>query len=319
MLLDGNTYAHVSESLGVAMSTVAKWSARYRVSGFAGLREGRRGRRPGEQMALSEDQQARVIATMKGANPDQLELGHGVLWSRPAVKALIVKLFGVELSRQTVGLYLRRWGWTAKKPQKRWSEQDPERVKAWVQQEYPKIKARAAREGAIVLFCDEMGVRAGQTAGTSYAPKGERAVVKLTGKRFGANVISAIGADGTLLFDVFEGNCDEIVFMDFLDKLLTQIPDRPIFLILDNASFHKTAGVKCWQQDNPRMQLFFLPPYAPEINPDEYLNNDVHAHVARQRPSTLTQLIALTTNYLQTRTAEIVSNYFRALHVQYAL
>ncbi len=318
MLLDGNTYAHVSEALGVAMSTVALWSARYRVSGFAGLREGRRGRRPGEQLALSEDQQARVIAAMKGSNPDQLELGLGVLWSRPAVKALILKLFGVDLSRQTVGLYLRRWGWTAKKPQKRWSEQDPERVKAWVQQEYPKIKARAAREAAIVLFCDEMGVRAGQTAGTSYAPVGERAVVKLTGKRFGANVISAIGADGTLLFDVFEGTCDEIVFMDFLDKLLTQIPDRKVFLVLDNAAFHKTRGVRLWQEDHPRLELFYLPPYAPELNPDEYLNNDVHAHVARRRPSTLTELIALTTSYLQTRTTDIVSNYFRAPHVQYA-
>lgn len=107
------------------------------------------------------------------------------------------------LSRQTVGVYLRRWGWTAKKPQKRWAEQDADRVKAWVQDEDPKIKARAAKEGAIVLFCDEMGVRAGQTAGSSYAPVGQRAVVKLTGKRFGANVISAIGADGTLLFDVW--------------------------------------------------------------------------------------------------------------------
>lgn len=318
MLLDGNTYAHVSQSLGVAMSTVAKWSARYRVSGFAGLREGRRGRRPGEQMALSEDQQARVIATMKGKNPDQLELGEGVLWSRPAVRALILKLFGVALSRQTVGLYLRRWGWTAKKPQKRWSEQDPERVRAWVQQEYPKIKARAAREGAIVLFCDEMGVRAGQTAGSSYAPIGERAVIKLTGKRFGANVISAIGADGTLLFDVFQGNCDEIVFMDFLDKLLAQIPDRKIYLVLDNAGFHKTPGVGLWQEDHPRLELFYLPPYAPEINPDEYLNNDVHAHVARQRPSTLAKLIDLTIAYLQSRTPEIVSHYFRAPHVTYA-
>jgi len=318
MLSMGHTHAQVAAAMGVAVRTVATWSARLRVGGFEGLTEGRRGRRPVEQMALTLDQQAQVVRAMAGSNPDQLELGEGVLWSRPAVRALITRLFGVVLSRQTVGVYLRRWGWTAKKPQKRWAEQDADRVKAWVQDEYPKIKARAAKEGAIVLFCDEMGVRAGQTAGTSYAPVGQRAVVKLTGKRFGANVISAIGADGTLLFDVFEGTCDDVRFLDFADKLLAQLPDRSIFLILDNASFHKSAAVKCWQQDNPRLQLFYQPPYAPEINPDEYLNNDVHAHVARRRPSTLTELVALTIDYLRTRTAQIVANYFKAPHVSYA-
>jgi transposase len=318
MLLDGATHVQVAEALGVALRTVAGWSARFRVGGMEGLGERRRGRRPGEQMALSEKQQAEIVRLMDGRNPDQLQI-EGVLWSRPAVKALIERRFGIILTRQAVGKYLRRWGWTLKKPQKRWLEQDPERVRAWLETEFPAIQARAKRQKALLLFGDEMGVRTGQTAGKSYAPVGQRAVVPLTGKRYSANVISAIGADGTLLFEVFQGNCDEIRVLDFCDKLLQHIPDRKIFLILDNASFHKTPAITYWLEDNPRLKLFFLPPYAPELNPTELLNQDVHSHVARQRPSDVAKLVTLTVEYLATRTRNIVHNYFKGEHVNYAL
>jgi len=318
MLQRGCTHAVVAEVMGVNVRTIAKWAARFQVSGWEGLAQRRRGRRPGEQMALSEAQQAQLIVVLTGKNPDQLQLP-GVLWDRPAVRALIRKLFGIELSRQTVGVYLRKWGFSGKKPERRWAEQDPARVKAWLEVEYPKIKARAGDEGALLLFGDEMGVRAGQTAGKTYSPRGQRAVVKLTGKRFSANVISAVGADGTLVFDMFEGTCDELRVMDFLDKLLAHFPERDkIFLILDNAKFHKTPAVALWLEDHPRMELFFLPPYAPELNPDELLNQDVHAHVARRRPSDLETLIKMTAEYLATRTREIVRNYFRGAHVSYA-
>jgi transposase len=318
MVLAGHTHLAVAQALGVHLRTVSLWMARHQLSGFEGLKERRRGRRLREQMSLSDSQQAELIAVMKGANPDQLQLP-GVLWSRAAVKALVEARFGIVLTRQTVGVYLRRWGFSAKKPERRWLEQDPERIRAWLEHEYPRIRARARRERALLLFGDEMGVRAGQTAGRSYAPVGQRAVVPITGKRFSANVISAVGADGTLVFDIFQGTCDEVRFMDFLDKLLEQFPERTIFLILDNASFHKTPGVALWLEDHPRLELFYLPPYAPELNPDELLNQDVHTHVARNRPSDIVSLIALTVEYLATRTREIVSNYFKGEHVAYTL
>ncbi len=167
MVLAGRTHAVVAQSLGVHLRTVSLWMARHQLRGFEGLREGRRGRRSREQMALTDAQQAELIRLMRGTNPDQLQIP-GVLWSRQAVKALIERRFGLGLSRQTVGVYLRRWGFSGKKPQRRWLEQDPERVRVWLQDEFPAIQARARREGARMLFGDEMGVRAGQTAGKSY-------------------------------------------------------------------------------------------------------------------------------------------------------
>lgn len=318
LLGEGWSHRQVSEALGVGLRTVAGWSARARVGGLEGLGERRRGRRAGEQMAISESDQESVVRAMLGSDPDQLELGEGVLWSRAAVRALIERLTGVALTRQTVGRYLRAWGWSAKRPAKRWTQQDPERVQAWIDDEYPQIAARALAQGAKILWADEMGLRAGQTAGTSYAPVGQRAVTPLTGKRFSVNVISAVGNDGTLLFDVFEGYGDEIRFMDFCDKLIACHGGRKVFLIVDNHSIHKSIAVRLWQQDHPELELFFLPAYAPEHNPDEYLNNDVHGHVARQRPSTLTELTEMAVAYLTTRTPEIVRNYFKAPLVQYA-
>jgi transposase len=318
MLQAGHTHTQVADVLAVGLRTVAGWSARFRVGGWVGLSEGRRGRRPGEQMALTYAQQAQVVGLMRGRNPDQLELGEGKLWSRGAVRALIERRMGISLSRQTVGRYLRAWGFSPKKPSKQWAEQDPERVRAWLEHEYPAIQARAHAEGAKILWADEMGLRTGQTAGRSYAPVGERAVVPVTGKRFSVNVISAVGNDGTLLFEVFQGSGDEIRFMDFLDKLIEHHPGHKLFVIVDNHSIHTSAAVALWQEDHPQIELFFLPPYAPELNPDEYLNNDVHAHVARRHPNTLTELTELAIDYLHTRTTMIVRSYFKAPRVTYA-
>ena len=150
MVLAGRTHAFVAHSLGVHLRTVSLWMARHQVGGLEGLKEQRRGRRPREQMALSDPEQAELIRLMKGSNPDQLQIP-GVLWSRAAVKALIEQRFGVKLSRQSVGVYLLRRGFSAKKPQRRWLEQDPARVRAWLEREFPAIQARARRERALLM------------------------------------------------------------------------------------------------------------------------------------------------------------------------
>jgi DDE superfamily endonuclease len=145
--------------------------------------------------------------------------------------------------------------------------------------------------------------------------RGQRAVVKLTGKRFSANVISAVGADGTLVFDVFEGTCDELRFMDFLDKLLAHFPDQAkIFLILDDAKFHKSAAIELWLVDHPARAVL---PAAVRARAQPR-RAKTRAHVARRRPSDLQTLIAMTVEYLATQTREIVRNYFKGRHVAYA-
>jgi transposase len=140
--------------------------------GWAGLSARRRGRRAGEQAALTEPQQQEVIALVRETTPDQLGLA-GFLWTWEAVAELIAHRSGRRLARTTMGAYLRGWGFSPQKPQRRALEQNPAAVRRWLTETYPAICAQARRKGGVVVWLDEMGVRSDATAGRSWAPVGQ--------------------------------------------------------------------------------------------------------------------------------------------------
>src|ERR671931_2719520 len=145
-VLDGMTQAEAARVFGVHPNAVNRWIKRYREGGFQGLGEQRRGRRPGEQAALTEPQQPELIALVRERTPDQLGLA-GLLWTRAAVAELISQRYGRWLARTTVGASLRGWGFSPQKPQRRALEQNPAAVRRWLEEAYPAIRARAKREG----------------------------------------------------------------------------------------------------------------------------------------------------------------------------
>src|SRR5215203_6652110 len=218
-VLDGMTQAEAARVFRVHPNAVNRRIRSYREGGWAGLSERRRGRRPGEQAALSQHQQQEIIALVREATPDQLGLP-GFLWTREAVGELISQRYGRWLARTTVGGYLRRWGFSPQKPQHRALEQNPAAVRRWLAETYPAIRAQARREGGVVLWLDEMGVRSDAAAGRSWAPVGQTPVIKGTGKRFRVNMISAISNAGRLRFRLFVGSFNGQVFIDFLRRLL---------------------------------------------------------------------------------------------------
>jgi len=150
------TQAEAARVFGVHPNAVNRWMRRYREGGFQALAAGRRGRRAGEQAALTESQQQEVIALVRETTPDALGLA-GFLWTRDAVAELIARRYGVRLARTTVGRYLRAWRFSPQKPQRRALEQNPVAVRRWLAETYPAIRARAKREGGLVLWLDEMG------------------------------------------------------------------------------------------------------------------------------------------------------------------
>ena len=120
-VLAGMTQAQAARVFGVHHNAVNRWIKRYREGGWSGLSEQRRGRRPGEQAALSQSQQQEVIALVRDSTPDQLGLA-GFLWTRDAVAELLARRYGLGLARTTVGGYLRGWGFSPQRPQRRpWS------------------------------------------------------------------------------------------------------------------------------------------------------------------------------------------------------
>ena len=290
-VLDGMTQAQAARVFGVHHNAVNRWIKRYRQGGWAGLSERRRGRRPGEQPALSELQQQEIIALVRESTPDQLGLP-GFLWTREAVSELISQRYGRWLARTTIGGYLRGWGFSPQRPQRRALEQNPAAVRRWLAETYPAIRAQAKREGGVVLWLDEMGIRSDAAAGRSWAPIGKTPVIKRTGKRFRVNMISAVSNTGMLRFRLFVGSFTGAVFIDFLGRLLRDSGGRKIHLIVDGHPVHRAKAVSAWVgRHAERIQLHFLPSYSPELNPVELLNHDVKANAAgRRRPRSAAEL-----------------------------
>jgi transposase len=301
-VLGGMTQAQAARVFGVHHNAVNRWIKRYRQGGWDGLAERRRGRRPGEQAALSEPQQQELIALVRDATPDQLGLA-GFLWTREAVAELISRRYGLLLARTTVGAYLRGWGFSPQKPQRRALEQNPAAVRAWLAETYPAIRARAKREGGLVLWLDEMGIRSDAAAGRSWAPVGQTPVIKGTGKRFRVNMISAVSNAGMLRFRLFTGSFRGPVFINFLGRLLRDCGSRKVHLIVDGHPVHRAKLVSAWVgRHADQIELHFLPGYSPELNPVELLNHDVKANAAgRRRPRSAGELRAELHGYLRRR------------------
>jgi len=316
----GMTQVEAGHRFKVARGTVAMWMKHYREGGLSCLSRKRKGR-PGGKYRLGASQEGMIIKLITDRTPDQLKLPF-MLWTREAVQSLIRGRFGVEVSLMTAGRWLKRWGFTPQKPVRRAFEQDPEAIKAWLDQEYPRIRAAAKREGAEIHWGDEMGLRSDHQSGRSYGLKGQTPVISGTGQRFGCQMISSLTNRGTLRFMVFKGKFQAGVFLKFLVRLVRSCQVK-IYLIVDGHPVHKSRRVKRWLSERKnKLLLFYLPAYAPELNPDEYLNHDVKANsVGRRRASDQKDLMANVRGYLRSTQKQpaVVKRFFHAEPVRYAM
>src|SRR5262249_7564892 len=106
---------------------------------------------------------------------------------------------------RTVGEYLRRWGYTPKRPRRRARRQDPAEVREWLEKTYPAIKRRAGREGAEIPWGDETGVNANVYPRRGYARVGETPEMRVSGERFRVNLVSTITNQGKVRFMTYQG------------------------------------------------------------------------------------------------------------------
>ncbi|MBK6866517.1 MAG: IS630 family transposase [Burkholderiales bacterium] len=220
--------------------------------------------------------------------PDQLKMDFA-LWTRQAVLLLIEQRCGVRLTPQGVGLYLRRWGFTPQKPIQRAYEQQPAAVQRWLDEQYPAIEHRAKAEGAEIHWADETGLRSDDVRGRSYAPMGQTPEIRVNQRREGLSIISSVTNRGKVRFKVFEGAMNAAILIDFMKRLVQEAKKAntgKVFLVLDNLKVHHAKLVKAWLQENKEhIEVFYLPSYSPELNPDEMLNANLKAAVTSQAPN----------------------------------
>lgn len=311
----------VADTFGVAVKTVYRWVKQYKDHGSSSLKNKGRGRPKGNGCTLSDEQCRQVRKIIIDKCPEQLKMPF-VLWTRKAVKELIADLFAIELPINSVGNYLKRWGFTPQRPVKRAYEQQPKAVKQWLDEEYPKIKSAALEQNAEIHWGDETGCTTAVANARSYAPKGETPVLKVsTKKKLKINMISSVSNQGQVFFNIHEGKINSAEFIEFMQKLI-RCTDKKVFFIVDNLPQHHSKTVKQWVKENKKsIELFYLPSYSPELNPDEYLNCDLKRGLNSKRmPRNTDQLKTNAQTHMNelTKNTDKVKAFFRHPKVKYA-
>lgn len=314
----GESPEKVIATLGFSRACIYNWLARYRAGGWHALKSGKHTGRPKK---LDGTQIAWIYKTISDKNPLQLKFSFA-LWTRSMVTRLIRKQFGLKLSETSVGRLLRQMGFSCQKPLYRAYQQDPEAVEHWKKTVFPQIKKRAKKLGAIIYFEDEAGIRSDFHAGTTWAPKGQTPVVKVTGARFSTNMITAISTRGHLRFMVNQGTVTADVLCDFLKRLMHNV-QQPIFLIWDGHPTHKSKKVReCIESFEGKLEVYFLPSYSPELNPTEQVWRSVKNHgVGRKSvfgPDQLKFAVISSLRRLQ-KIPKIVLSFFKHPECNYAL
>lgn len=308
--------SEIKVALNLGKSTYNKWLALYRKGGVAAL-EVRPA--PGGPTKLTDQQMGQLYGWIVGRDPSQFRFDFQ-LWTRTIVRELIRQRFGVEFTPQGVGKLLAKLDLTPQRPLRRAYEQDPEAVARWKTEQYPRLRAEATQVGARIFFADEASLRSDHHSGTTWAPRGRTPIVTKTGSRFTVNMVSAISAQGEIHFDLFEGRMNSATFIEFLTKLLHDIPG-PIFLVVDGAGYHRSAATKKFVESTKgRLRLFQLPGYSPQLNPDEWVWNNVkNTQAGRKsvlRKSDLAEIAHRALTRLK-NTPSIIQGFFRDPNLAY--
>jgi transposase len=270
----GESPEDVIRTLGFSRPRIYEWLAAYREGGVEALRAKPV---PGRPMKLSAKALRWVYETVTTKSPMQMKFEFA-LWTRAVIGVLIRERFDVRLSEVSVGRLLRKLGLSPQRPLARAYQRDPQLVDTWMREDYPAIVREAKRCGAHIYFADEASVRSDYHSGTTWGKVGQTPVVQRTGARFKVNVISAVSPRGQLRFMCQQGRLTAPVFIEFLTRLLVNEP-APVFLIVDGHPVHRSAAVKRFvAATQGRLRLFHLPPYAPDLNPDELVWNHLKHH-----------------------------------------
>jgi transposase len=316
----GMTQQEVSALVGMSTVTIGKIDRLYREGGMKAVEIVKDGRPAGKGRILTSEQERDAQRLIMDKTPDQLKLPYA-LWNRQAVREMIQRRYHRDLSVRSVGNYLKRWGYTPQKPLHKAYEQRSEDVRKWHEERFPVLKARAAQEGADILWGDETGLRSDDVRGRSYSLRGKTPVVRVNHDRDGCSVISTVTNKGQMRWMVFKGAINSRIFIDFLRRLIKDAK-RKVFLILDNLRVHHSRPVKQWVEDHhEQIELFFLPSYSPELNPVEIANADLkHAvttHAPARKKGQLRKVAARHLRRLQRDTERLIS-FFQKDTVKYA-
>lgn len=278
------TYKEIAEITGLNPTTICAWWKAYEREGHKAIQIKKRGRELGAHRTLNIDQEKEIQKAIRDKTPNQMKFPFA-LWNRRAIQDLIKYLYSIKMPIRTVGEYLKRWGYTPQKPLKKAYKQNPKAVQKWLDEEYPVIQQKAKLEKAEIHWGDETGLCNDSYHGRSYAPKGVTPEIRIYPRCQRVNLISSITNQGKVRFMVYNDKMNSQTLIKFMERLIKD-SKRKVLLILDNLKVHHSYIVKDWlKEHSEEIEVFYLPTYSPELNPDEYLNCDLKAGVHSGPPA----------------------------------
>ena len=290
----------ISLQLDMSYNTVRRVVGEFKEGGMAAIRPQRPGRKSGSNRKLNAEQEQRIRKLICDHRPEQLKFAFA-LWTREAVRQLIEREFQIKLCVRCVGDYLKRWGFTPQKPMRRFYEQSPAAVGKWLQEQYPAIVKQSKAEQGEIHWGDETAVVNTDVRGRGYSPKGQTPVAyTVGGQREKLSMISTVTNQGKTRWMIIDGAFNSQKVIEFLEALVKDATSK-VFLILDNLKVHHSKLVTEWLADKmEKIELFFLPAYSPELNPDERLNASLKHKISTSVPvKTKAKLQAATQLHMQ--------------------
>ena len=313
---EGQDVTSVATAYGVNVRSVFRWLADFANGGQNALLAKPI---PGRPPKVSAEEMRWLAQAVRDKTPLQFKFVFG-LWTLSLIAALIEREFGKKLSLASVSRIMKLLGFSAQKPLYQAWQQDATLVRQWEAEAYPAIRSEAQRAGATIYFADESGIRSDHHTGTTWAPIGATPVVEVTGRRFSMNMISAVSPRGDFRFMLHDGSVDASVFLTFLKRLMIGA-EKPVFLIVDGHPIHKAKLVKTFVESlGGKLKLFYLPPYSPQLNPDEQVWAHVKRHVSRQLVQSKDEMKKLALGALRRiqKLPQLVKSFFRHPDCQYA-
>lgn len=312
----GENPSNVMKSYGLCRTTIYRWLRAVQQGGEKALRARQH---PGPEGKLTPAQKLKVRHWISGKDPRQYGFDFG-LWTRQIVAALIAQRFEVKLGVTAVGRLLAQLDITPQKPLRRAYERDPKAIARWETVEFPKLRARAKRRGAKIFFLDEAGVRSDQVLGRTWGLRGQTPEVPTSGKRQSVSAISAVNALGEFWFEIYTERLNATKFVELLGRFMRR-RKSPVMLVLDGHPAHRAKIVaKYVQKLQGRIELHFLPGYAPELNPDEFVWNHLKRQGVSKKPllknESLRQRVHADLTEIQSRPS-LVRSFFKAPTVAY--
>jgi len=305
----GYSVSKIAEIFGVHYQSASRWFCKERSDGIESLKMTK------AKGAVTKIDEKTTKWLKKALVNPATKYGFAVpLWNSVMIRNLLKKEKSLSVDKVTIFRLLKKMGLTFQKPEKRYVQQNKRLVEKWMKKEWPKIKKWAEAKQALIYFEDESGISLSPVIGKTWARKGHPPVIRVTGKRGEVSAMSAISPSGKLRFRLEERRINSKIIIEFINQIIRSHPRRKVALIMDNAPCHKSKAVQEYFANNKKIRLFYLPPYSPELNPDEKVWRHLkHVKIKNHTAEDKKQLIRVVISALRSmqKNPALTKNFFK--------